>query len=55
MRRLRRCNRVMMVVMALREEGIRIISVYGLQSGRTCAEKECFYDDLVSEWDLHSR
>ena len=33
---------------------VRIIYVYGPQSGRTCAEKERFYDDLGSEWDLHS-
>ena len=29
--------------------------MYGLQSGRTSVEKECFYDDLRSEWDLHSK
>ena len=28
--------------------------MYGLQSGRMGAEKERFYDDLRSEWDLHS-
>ena len=28
--------------------------MYGLQSGRTGAEKESFYDDLRSKWDLHS-
>ena len=42
------------VVMALEEEVLRIICVYGPQSGRTGAEKERFYDDLRSEWDLHS-
>ena len=26
----------------------------GPQSGRTAAEKEHFYDDLRSEWNLHS-
>ena len=50
----RKSNRVMTVVMALEEEVVRIICVYGLQSGRTCAEKERFYGDLGSEWDLHS-
>ena len=30
------------------------MSVYGPQSGRTGAEKECFYDNLRSEWDLHN-
>ena len=28
--------------------------MYGPQSDRTGAEKERFYDDLRSEWDLHS-
>ena len=28
--------------------------MYGPQSYRTAAEKEHFYDDLRSEWDLHS-
>ena len=28
--------------------------MYGLQTGRTGAEKERFYDDLRNEWDLHS-
>ena len=44
----------MTVVMALEEEVVRIIGVYGLQSGRMGAEKERFYDDLGSVWDLHS-
>ena len=50
----RRSDRVMTVVMVLEEEVLRIICVYGPQSGRTAAEKEHFYDDLRSEWDLHS-
>ena len=50
----RKSDRVMMVVMALEEEVVRIICVYGRQSGRTGAEKEHFYDDLRSEWDLHN-
>ena len=50
----RKSDRVMTVVMALEEEVVRIICVNGPQSGRTCAEKECFYDDLGSEWDLQS-
>ena len=28
--------------------------MYGPQIGRMSAEKEHFYDDLRSEWDLHS-
>ena len=39
----------MTVVMVLEEEVLRIICGYGLQSGRTAAEKEHFYDDLRSE------
>ena len=31
--------------MVLGEEVLRIIYVYGPQSGRTAAEKENFYDD----------
>ena len=51
----RKSDRVMAVVMALEEEVVRIICVYGpQQSGRTGAEKERFYDDLRSEWDLHN-
>ena len=50
----RRCERVMTVVMVLEEEVLRIISVYGPQSYRATAEEEHFYDDLRSEWDLHS-
>ena len=50
----RKSDRVMTVVMALEEEVVRIICVYGRQSGRMDAEKERFNDDLRSEWDLHS-
>ena len=49
----RKSDRAMTVVMALEEEVVRIICVYGSQSGRMGAEKERFYDDLRSEWDLH--
>ena len=49
----RRSDRVMTVVMVLEEEVLRIICVYGSQSGRTAAEKEHFYDDLRNEGDLH--
>ena len=45
---------MMTVVMVLEEEVLRIICVYGPQSGRTAAEKRHFNDDLRSEWDLHS-
>ena len=44
----RKSNRVMTVVMALEEEVVRIMCVYAPQSGRTGAEKKCFYDHLRS-------
>ena len=50
----RRSDRVKTVLMVLEEEVLRIICVYGPQRGRTAAEKEHFFDDLRSEWDLHS-
>ena len=50
----RKSDRVMTVMMALEEEVVRIICVYDLESGRTGAEKKHFYDDLRSEWDIHS-
>ena len=50
----RKSDRAMTVVMALEEEVVRIICVYGPQSGRKGAAKERFYDDLRSEWDLHN-
>ena len=37
----RKSDRVMTVVMAFEEEVVRIICLYGLQSGRASAEKEC--------------
>ena len=51
----RKSDRVMTVVMAFEEEVVRIICVCGLKSVRTSSdlEKELFYDDLKSEWDLH--
>ena len=45
--------RVMTIVMMLKEEVLRIICVYGPQRGRTAADKEHFYDEMRSEWDLH--
>ena len=43
----------MTVVMVLEAEVLRIMCVYGPQSGRMAAEKEHFYKDLWSEWELH--
>ena len=52
----RKSDRVMTVVMAFEEEVVRInmCVLYVPQSGRTGAEKERFYNDLRSDWDLHS-
>ena len=50
----RMSDRVMTLVMVLEEEVLRITCVYGRQSCRKAAEKEHFYDDLRSEWDLRS-
>ena len=50
----RKSDRVMTVLMALEDGVVKNICVYGLQSGRTGAEKERFYDNLRSEWYLHS-
>ena len=50
----KKSDRVMTIVMALKEEVVRIICVYGSQSGRTGADEKRFSDDLRSERDLHS-
>ena len=50
----RKSDRVMTVVTVLEEEMVRMKCVYVPQSGRRGAEKGHFYDDLRSEWDLHS-
>ena len=44
---------VMTLVMALEEEMVKIMCVWSTKC-RTGAEKEHFYNDLRSEWDLHS-
>ena len=44
----RKSDIVMPVVMARKEELVRIICVYGPQSGRTGADKEGFYDHFRS-------
>ena len=49
----RRSDRVMALVLAFRQEVIRVICAYGPQSGRPDKEKEDFYDDMAKEWDLN--
>lgn len=50
----RRNDRVMTIVMVFEEEVVRLICGYAPQSGRTREEKECFYDELAGELDVHS-
>ena len=40
-------------MLVFEEEVVRIICVYGPQTGRTSVEKEHFYNELSSECDLH--
>ena len=44
------CNRG--IVLTLGREVMRIICVYGTQSGRPDTKKVCFCDEMASEWDL---
>ena len=50
----RRSDKGGVITVVLEEEVLRIICVYGPQSGRMAEEKEHFYHDLRSEWNLHS-
>ena len=50
----RKSDRVMAIVLVFEEEVVRVICGYGPQSGRTSAEKERFYDEMASEWDLQN-
>ena len=47
-------DRVMRVVVVFEEDVLRLICGYALQSGRSLEEKQSFYDELKSEWDMHS-
>ena len=50
----RRNDRVMTILMVFEEEVVRVICGYAPQSGRTREEKEHFYDEMASEWDVQS-
>ena len=50
----RKSDRVMSMVIVFKEEVMRVICGYAPQSGRTSTEKECFYVEMASEWDVHS-
>ena len=45
-------DRVMTVVVVYEEDMLRLICAYDLQSGRSLEEKQSFYDELKSEWDM---
>jgi len=48
----RKSDRVMAVVLIFEEVVVRVICAHGPQSGRSEEEKDVFYDEMVSEWDL---
>ena len=50
----RKSDRIMAIVLTFGSEVMRVICVYGPQSGRSDAEKVYFYDEMGSEWDLGS-
>ena len=50
----RKSDRVMAMVLAFEEEVIRVICGYGPQVGRSRCEKDQFYNDVASEWDLQN-
>ena len=45
----RKSDRVMAIVLTLGSEVMRVICVYGPQSGRPDAEKVRFYDEMENE------
>lgn len=47
-------DRIMTMVLVFGEEVVRVISVYGPQSGRPVDEKQLFYDELSVALDLKS-
>lgn len=51
----RRSDRVMSMVLVLENEVVRVISAYAPQSGKSEIEKENFYVELESEWDLKGK
>ena len=42
-----RSGKVMSMVLMFGEAILRVICAFGPQSGRTMAEKQCFYDELA--------
>ena len=46
-------GRVMTVAVVFEEDVLRLICGYAPQSGRSFEEKQCFYDKLKCELDMH--
>ena len=51
----RRSDRVMVMVLAFKEEIVRVVSAYVPKRGRTDIEKDGFYDEMASEWNLQRK
>ena len=47
-------DRVMAMVQAFEEEVIRVICAYAPQVGRSECEKDQFYNDIASKWNLQN-
>ena len=50
----RKSDRVMAMALAFEEEVIRVICAYTPQVGKSECEKDQFYIDMASEWDLQN-
>ena len=50
----RRVSDRVMTAIAIEEDMLRLICGYALQRGRSLEEKQPFYDELKSEWVMHS-
>ena len=50
----RKCDRVMVIVLACGEQVIRVISAHGPQAERPIEVKHRFYDELAAEYELRN-
>ena len=48
----RRVSDRVITVVVFEEDVLRLICGYAPQCGRSLAEKQCFYDELICEWDM---
>ena len=46
-------DRVMNAIVALEEDGLRLICGHVPQSGRSLDEKRTFYGEIKCDWDMH--